>query len=172
MRMTVPDHGVWRKELYVTVIQHGMDDEEIRALIDPAVRDEIFDVVKEIHNAPYARFNGIETVSVSMDEVVTRMKVTDDKMNSIRFVHGAAVFAIADHTFAFAANLGKYRQIALSSSIIYHRPGIGDELTAVSSRVSETNSVSTYIVKVYCDGKHIATATSVGFKIKDRKLGA
>jgi len=33
--------------------------------------------------------------------------------------------------------------------------------------VSETNSVSTYDVKVYCDGRHIATATSIGFKLKD-----
>ncbi|MCL2786171.1 MAG: PaaI family thioesterase [Methanomassiliicoccaceae archaeon] len=144
-----------------------MNDDEIRAIIDPQVRDELFDVVKEIHNAPYARLNGIETVSVSKDEIRTRMKLIDNKMNSVERAHGAAVFALADHTFALAANLGEYRQTALSVSIIYHRPGIGNELTAVSSMVSETNSVSTYDVKVYCDGRHIATATSIGFKLKD-----
>jgi acyl-CoA thioesterase len=144
-----------------------MDDDEMRALIDPQVCDELFDVVKEIHNAPYARLNDIDTVSVSKDEIRTRMMLTGDKMNSVGRAHGAAIFALADHTFALAANLGEYRQTALSVSIIYHRPGIGRELTAVSSRVSETNSVSTYDVKVYCDGKHIATATSIGFKLKE-----
>lgn len=146
-----------------------MNDDEIRALIEPSVRDELFDVVKEIHNAPYARVNNIETISVSREEIRTRMMLTEDKMNSVGRAHGAAVFALADHTFAFAANLGKERQTALSVSIIYHRPGIGKELTAVSAKVSETNSLSTYDVRVYCDGKHIATATSIGFKQKDKK---
>ena len=148
-------------------VQQNMDDGEIRALIEETSRDELFDVVKEIHNAPYARLNGIETVSVSKEKVVTKMILTPDKLNSVGRAHGAAIFAIADHTFAFAANLGE-RQTALSVNIIYHRPGIGKELTAISSKISETNSVSVYDVKVYCDGKHIATASSIGFKVKDQ----
>ena len=146
-----------------------MNDEDILNSIDEAVRGELFDVVKEIHNAPYARLNDIDVVSVSKDKVTVRMALSGDKKNSIGYAHGAAIFMIADQAFAFAANLGQKRQIALSSSITYHRPGIGNELTAVSERISETNSVSTYIVKIYCDGKHIATATSVGFKIELRK---
>ena len=145
-----------------------MNDNDIRNSIEPELRDELFEIVKKVQSAPYARHNGICVDSVNMNEVRTRMPLDESKMNSIGFAHGAAVFAIADHTFGFAANLRNESQIVLSSNIVYHRPGVGKELTAVSSRVSDTNSVSTYEIKIYCDGKHIATATFIGFKMKDR----
>ena len=146
-----------------------MDDNEIRNAIDPSLRDKIFDVIKAVHHAPYSRLNDIDLVSITPDEVKCKMAVTDDKMNSIGVVHGAAIFAIADCAFAFAANLHGEKQTALSGNIVYHRPGVGKELVATTSKVSDTNSVSTYHVTVYCDGRHIATATFVGFKLKDRK---
>ncbi|MCL2608107.1 MAG: PaaI family thioesterase [Methanomassiliicoccaceae archaeon] len=145
-----------------------MNDDDIRNSIEPELRDELFEIVKLVQSAPYARSNGICVVSVKRNEVRTRMPLDESKMNSIGFAHGAAVFAIADHTFAFAANLQGEAQIVLSSNIVYHRPGTGKELTAVSLRVSDTNTVSTYDIKIYCDGKHIATAAFIGFKMKDR----
>ena len=145
-----------------------MNDEEIRNSIDVSLRNELFEKVREIHNAPYARLNGIDIISIKQDEVCTKMSL-EGKINSIGFAHGAATFAIADHTFAFASNLWSERQTALSCNIVYHRPGIGKELTAVSSKISETRSVSVYSIAVHCDGKHIATATCIGFKIKDKK---
>ncbi|MCL1904936.1 MAG: hotdog fold thioesterase [Methanomassiliicoccaceae archaeon] len=145
-----------------------MDDDEIRGTMDPALSDDHFENVKGIHSAPFSRANGIDVVSVKEDEVITKMSLTDDKKNSLGLAHGAVVFAVADDAFAVAANL-KEEQIALSCSIVYHKPGVGNELTAVASKLNETNSVSTYSVKVYCDGKHIATATFIGFKTRNRK---
>ena len=145
-----------------------MNDDDIRNSIEPELRDELFEIVKKVQSAPYARYNDIHVVSVKMDEVRTKMCLDESKMNSIGFAHGAAVFAIADHTFGFAANLRNESQIVLSSNIVYHRPCFGKELTAVSSRISDTNTVSTYEIKIYCDSKHIATATFIGFKMKDR----
>ena len=144
-----------------------MNDDEIRDSIDASLRDRVFEKVKEIYGAQYTAFNGIRIVSITKDETRLSMSL-DNKLNSLLFAHGGAVYTIADNAFAFAANIGDDLQIALSGSIIYHRPGTGKELTAVTSMVSDTNSVSTYNVKVYCDGKHIATATFTGFKIKDR----
>jgi len=145
-----------------------MNDDEIRKCIDVSIRDKVFENVKEIYNAQYTLFNGIRIVSIKEDEVRLKMPV-DGKRNSIGFAHGGAVFTIADNAFAFAVNLTEERQVALSGHIVYHRPGVGKELLAVTSKVSDTNSVSTYDVKVYCDGKHIATATFIGFKVKDKK---
>jgi len=144
-----------------------MDDDEIRECIDVSLRDELFERVKMIYSAQYTQFNGISIISISDDEVRLRMPV-EGKRNSLGFVHGGAVFTLADNAFAFAANIRGDAQIALSGNIVYHRPGLGKELTAVTSKVSDTNSVSTYIVKVYCDEKHIATSTFIGFKVKDR----
>jgi len=145
-----------------------MDDDEIRGTMDPALRDSYFENVKGIHSAPFSRSNDIDVVSVNENEVITKMPLTDDKKNSLGLAHGAVVFAVADDAFAVAANL-KEEQIALSGSIVFHRPGVGKELTAVAVKVSETNSLSTYDVKVYCGEKHIATATFIGFKTKSRK---
>ncbi|MDR2866517.1 MAG: PaaI family thioesterase [Methanomassiliicoccaceae archaeon] len=146
-----------------------MNDDEIRNVMDPSLPDHIFEVIKSVHNAPYSRLNKVDPISIRPDEVWCRMPLDESTLNSIGLTHGAAIFALADCTFAFAANLHGEKQIALSGSIIYHRPGVGNELTACTSKISDTNSVSTYEVRVYCGGKHIATATFVGFKLKDKK---
>jgi acyl-CoA thioesterase len=144
-----------------------MDDREISDAIDPPLRSQLFEKVKNIYGAPFSLLLGIDIISIKMDEIRLRMSL-DRKMNSVGFAHGGSIFAIADQTFAYACNLCNEDQIALSSNIVYHKPGFGKELTTVSSRVSETNSVSTYSIMIYCDGKHIATATFVGFKVKGR----
>ena len=145
-----------------------MNDDEIRNSIDVSIRSEVFERVKSIYHAQYTLFNGIRIVSITKDEVKLKMPLTD-KYNSLMFAHGGATYTIADNAFAFAANIGEDVQIALSGNIVYHRPGAGKELVAVTSKISDTNSVSTYSVKVYCDEKHIATAMFTGFKIKDKK---
>jgi acyl-CoA thioesterase len=145
-----------------------MNDEEIRETIDVSLREKLFEKMKWMYNAQYTKFNDITIISISADEVRLKMPLCD-KMNSLDFAHGGAVYTIADNAFGFAANMGDVNQIALSGSIIYHRPGQGKELVAVTSKVSDTNSVSTYNVKVYCDDKHIATATFIGFKLRDRR---
>jgi len=143
-----------------------MSDDEIRGSIDVSIRNEVFERVRSIYHAQYTIFNGIRIVSITKDETKLRMPLTD-KYNSLMFAHGGATYTVADNAFAFAANLYE-KQIALSGNIVYHRPGTGKELVAVTSKVSDTNSVSTYSVKVYCDEKHIATAMFTGFKIKDK----
>ncbi|MCL2143707.1 MAG: PaaI family thioesterase [Methanomassiliicoccaceae archaeon] len=145
-----------------------MNDNEIRDCIDVSIRDEVFESVRSIYHAQYTQLNEIEIISVKEDEVRIKMPLKG-KLNSIGFAHGGAVFTVADNAFAFAANLRNEKQIALSGNIVYHRPGAGDELIAVTEKISDTNSVSTYSVKVYCNNKHIATAMFTGFKIKDRK---
>ncbi|MDR0791594.1 MAG: hotdog fold thioesterase [Methanomassiliicoccaceae archaeon] len=142
-----------------------MNDDEIRNAIDASLRDRLFERVRGIYNAQYTRFNDITILSISENEVRIRMPL-DNKMNSLGFAHGGAIYTVADNAFAFAANMGDTVQIALSGSIIYHKPGQGKELVAVTSKISDTNSVSTYSVKVYCADKHIATATFIGFKVK------
>ena len=146
-----------------------MHEENVRDRTDASLRERFLDRFTAIQNAPYALFNDITLVSASKEEIRTRMPVTSDKMNSLGFVHGAAIFAIADCTFAYAANLSDDIQIAISASILYHKPGVGKELTASSTPVSETNSLSAHNVRIFCDGKHIATAVFSGFKMKDRK---
>ncbi|MDR0335033.1 MAG: PaaI family thioesterase [Methanomassiliicoccaceae archaeon] len=144
-----------------------MRDDEIRDAIDVSIRDEVFENVRSIYHAQYTIFNEIRIDSITRDEVRCSMPMTN-KYNSLMFAHGGATYTVADNAFAFAANLFE-KQIALQGNIVYHRPGTGKKLVAVTSKVSETNSVSTYNVKVYSDEKHIATATFIGFKIKDRK---
>ncbi|MDR0198760.1 MAG: hotdog fold thioesterase [Methanomassiliicoccaceae archaeon] len=148
-----------------------MNDDEIRNAIDVSLRDQIFQRVKDLYHAQYTVFNDIRIVSITKDEVCLKMSL-ENKLNSLGFAHGGAVYTIADNAFAFAANMLPEVQMALSGNIVYHRPGAGKELVAVVTKVTETNSVSTYTAKVYCDEKHIATALFVGFKIKDNKITA
>jgi acyl-CoA thioesterase len=79
-------------------------------------------------------------------------------------VHGGAIFSLADHAFAIAANAGSTDRVAVSIHIQFIAPAHG-YLTAISEIVGESGRYSTYRIMVYekdravaqCDGVAIRT---------------
>ncbi|MFA6710449.1 MAG: PaaI family thioesterase [Candidatus Methanomethylophilaceae archaeon] len=141
-----------------------MEDADFLAVMSPDIRCYL-DRVKELYNAPYARANGIEMVSLSGDEIRLAMEIKPGDINSIGFCHGGATYGLTDHTLAFASNL-KEDAVGQNCNIIYHRPAKSGRLESVSKRISNTKSISVFEICVYCEGKHISTAICTTFKIK------
>ena len=122
------------------------------------------DRLMEMYKAPFARMMGIEVVSVSPDEVVCSMELRPEMLNSMGRGHGAAVYALIDHTFAIAANLVR-DCTGQSSSISYFRPASGP-LTAVCRPINRSRSLEVFDVRAYDEGgKLVAAATCTAFVI-------
>jgi uncharacterized domain 1 len=139
-----------------------MDDSYFLDRMDKDVHGQL-DSVRGIYLAPMSRENDIEIISVSKDSVRTSMELKEKHMNGNRVAHGAATFILIDDTFAFASNLFE-PAVGVNVSVSYHRPAVGGTLEAVSQLISETRSLSVFDIKVYCSGKHIATAVCTAFK--------
>ena len=135
------------------------------AVIDPSLSDYM-DRIEEMYNAPFVREIGIELVSMDDREVRTRIELRPELMNSHGIGHGGVVYALADHTFAFASNI---RQDATgqSATISYFRPATGKHLNAVSTLVNDSRSLGVYKVDVFNDaGKLVASGMFTSFKIR------
>lgn len=135
------------------------------AKIDPEL-NEYLPRIEEMYNAPFVRHIGIELVSMSLDEVRTRLELRPELLNSHGIGHGGVIYTLADHTFAFASNI-LCDATGQSSNISYFRPASGKYLEAVSRRINDSRSLGTYEVSVYSDsGKLVANGTFTAFKIR------
>ena len=135
------------------------------AKIDPSLSDYM-PRIEEMYNAPFVRYLGIELVSMTADEVRTRLELRPELLNSHGIGHGGTVYTLADHTFAFASNITQ-DATGHSSNITYFRPATGRYLEAVSRRINASKSFGTYEVCVYSDaGKLVASGTFTAFNIR------
>ena len=146
-----------------------MDRDEVLSRMDENLRPHIDDVMR-MYEAPFARFLGLEIVSVSMDRVECSMEIVPELMNSMGRGHGGAVYSLMDHTFAIACNIG--RQCTGQSSVVtYFRPASG-LITAVCVPINRSRSLEVYEVRAYSEeGKLVASAQCTAFVLGRDRFG-
>ena len=139
--------------------------DEIRSRItDPEIDPER---VMTMYRAPFARMLGIELVSVGKEGAICTMELLPEHLNSMGRGHGAAVYALMDHAFAFASNA--YADgTGQSTEVKFYRPALG-KLTAVASPVNKSRSLEVYDVRVTSEeGKLVASAVCTAFMLRKR----
>jgi acyl-CoA thioesterase len=114
------------------------------------------------NSCAYARLMGMEIVEVWEEGARVTMNATG-MTNAMGVAHGGAVFALADQAFGIAANLGNQVQVAISAHINYLAPANG-MLEAVAHRRAETEKNSLYEIRIYEEGRLIATFEGVAWK--------
>ena len=112
---------------------------------------------------PFARRLGMRVTAIEDDRVRVSMP-TAGMENGHGTTHGGAIFALADHAFGIAGNLGGEDQIGLSAYVQYLSVPAGETLEAVARKVSETERTSLYAVEVYSGDRMVASFEGVGFK--------
>ncbi|MDY0293838.1 MAG: PaaI family thioesterase [Candidatus Methanomethylophilaceae archaeon] len=140
-----------------------MEEEEILGRVDPGLL-RYRDIILELYGAPFARANGIEIESITKEHVRLSMEMRPDHLNSNGVGHGGAVFALVDHAFGFAGNVCGCRSVGYSCNIVYHRPAVSDRLVCESSIINESRSFNVFDIRVYGDGKLVASCVCTGFK--------
>ncbi len=138
-----------------------MDRKDLEAIVDKDVMDCI-ERIWSMYNAPFARMMGIEPMKIGMDATVCRMEIKPDFMNSMDRGHGAAVYALIDHTFAFATNITR-DCTGIETNVSYLRPAKG-MLTATAKPINRSRSLEHFSVEVIdSNGKLVASATCISF---------
>lgn len=140
-----------------------MDIDGLKSVVDEKCTEHL-DRIWSMYNAPFARFMGIEPVMIGPEETVCRMELRDEFYNSMDRGHGAAIYALIDHTFAFATNIVR-DCTGIETNVSYLRPAKGT-LTAKATPINRSRSFEHYSVEVRDESDNlIASATCISYVI-------
>lgn len=113
----------------------------------------------------YASGLGIELVSVSDDEIVVGLDVTDAHSNFLGVGHGGMVFSLADCAFSLASNSAGEDAVAIDTHLVLtaaSRPG--DRLQAAVRELTRGRTLGTYRAEVTRnDGRVVGLFTGTVF---------
>ncbi len=124
---------------------------------------------RKLMSSEFVVTTGIELESLSPESAVVSMPLKG-RRNSIETGHGGAIFTLADEAFALSSNLGNDVWVALSCNISYHRPALGDRITATSRQINSTRNHALYEVLIHDNDRHVATFQGLAVRLDpDRK---
>jgi acyl-CoA thioesterase len=117
--------------------------------------------VDAFNGCPYARMMGMVITGVWPGGARVVMS-PEGKENPHGVIHGGAIFSLADHAFAIAANQEEV-QVATSVYITYMVPATGT-LEAVAEFLGETDRTALYRVSVKSGDRLVASFEGVTFR--------
>lgn len=104
----------------------------------------------------FARFLTMTIESASPEYARVKMPVSDKYLNSMKVVHGGAIAALADFTFATAANMHKKDSVVtLSTAIEYIRAGKIGPLVGEAKARRLGGHILNYDVYIYDGNKRL-----------------
>ena len=120
------------------------------------------------HDA-FARHVGVELLEVGEGRARARMAVTENHMNGLGLVHGAAIFTLADLAFAAASNSHGNAAVAVNVSVNFVTGAKSGVLLAEAVEVSLNPKLATYDVRVTTqEGTLLASFTGMVYRKKER----
>ncbi len=136
---------------------------ELRERLDGALRD-----------IGFGHLVGIEVLDWEPGRARTRLVPGPEQTNVHGFVHGGALFAVADTAFEVACNSYGRVCVGLDVSVHYAAPAEpGEPLTAEARELTRSRRVASYAVEVTGeDGAARCTVQAVAFRTERWHLGA
>jgi acyl-CoA thioesterase len=111
---------------------------------------------------------GIEIVEFGNGNARTRMTVRDMHLNGLDIVHGAAIFALADFTFAVASNSHGTVAVAIHTDLSFVKAIKSGTLYADAKEMSLSPKISTYDILVTDDtGATVGIFHGMAYRKKD-----
>ena len=114
----------------------------------------------------FAMNNDMSLEALTDDGAVCSMKVTERHQNAEGGLMGGAILALADFTFAAAANNAHHPTVAQQVSLNFLNPSKGKKLVSTASCLKSGRTSCVYVISIKDDlGKDIAQAMFTGFKL-------
>ena len=114
----------------------------------------------------FAVCNGMSLEALTEDGAVCAMDITERHRNAEGGLMGGAILALADFTFAAAANNAHRPTVAQQVSLNFLNASRGTRLISEASCLKSGRTSCVYVVRIKDDlGKEIAQATFTGFKL-------
>ena len=114
----------------------------------------------------FAMDNKMTLQALTEDGAVCAMQVTERHQNAEGGLMGGAILALADFTFAAAANNAHHPTVAQQVSLNFLNASKGKKLVAAASCLKSGRTSCVYVISIKDDlGRDIAQAMFTGFKL-------
>jgi acyl-CoA thioesterase len=135
-----------------------LDEEDVYA----KHREEI---LAHVENDPFAKSLGIRLTKFGAGLAEASIKVQGHMVNAHGSVHGAIIYALADHAFSVACNSYGKTSVGLSTTIQFIASAEpGDTITARATEVKRNFRTAFYRIDVYRETDFIATMDAVSYR--------
>ncbi len=122
-------------------------------------------ILAHISNDPYARSLGIQLTQVDAGFAEATLEIKNHMLNAHGTVHGAVIYALADHVFSVACNTYGKTSVGVSTTIQFVEAAeLGDQIMARASEVKRTHRTGFYRIDVYHRQNLIATMDAVCYR--------
>ena len=106
------------------------------------------EIEKKLRKDGYAALLGVELLSVGEGTARVRMTVEDRHRNFLGYVHGGAIFSLADQAFAAASNSHNRQSLAINMAVSFLAAARGPVLYAEAVEESLNPKLATYTMRV------------------------
>jgi acyl-CoA thioesterase len=124
--------------------------------------EQIYNLVK---NDPYAQSLGIKLTKFEAGFAEAMLEVQDHMVNAHGTVHGAVLYALADHAFSVACNAYGKTSVGLSTTIQFIEAAKpGDRIAAVATEIRRNFRTGFYRIEIFHEQSVIATMEAVSYR--------
>ncbi|MBC7189405.1 PaaI family thioesterase [Candidatus Aerophobetes bacterium] len=110
---------------------------------------ETIKIEEKLQKDPYAEYLGIKLEEVKEGYARASLKIKEEFLNFSGYVHGGAIFSLADQAFAAASNSRGELALAIQMNICYVKaPSVGDILHAEAKEEHLGGKIALYHIKV------------------------
>jgi acyl-CoA thioesterase len=122
-------------------------------------------IYKQVKNDPYAKALGIQLIKFEAGFAEASLEVQDHMVNAYGTVHGAVIYALADHAFSVACNAYGKTSVGLSTTIQFIEAAKpGDKIVARATEVRRNFRTGFYRIEIFHEQSLIATMEAVSYR--------
>jgi acyl-CoA thioesterase len=122
-------------------------------------------IYKQVKNDPYAQSLGIQLTKFEAGFAEAILEVQDHMVNAYGTVHGAVIYALADHAFSVACNAYGKSSVGLSTTIQFIEAAKpGDRMVARATEVRRNFRTGFYRIEIFHEQNLIATMEAVSYR--------
>ncbi|MGE7904727.1 PaaI family thioesterase [Peribacillus sp. NPDC094092] len=120
---------------------------------------------EQVKNDPYAKSLGIQLTKFEAGTAEATLEVQRHMVNAYGTVHGAVIYAIADHAFSVACNAYGKTSLGLSTTIQFIESAKpGDKIVARATEIKRNYRTGFYRIDVFHGENLIATMEAVSYR--------
>lgn len=122
-------------------------------------------IYKKVKNDPYAKVLGIQLTIFKAGLAEAMLEVQNHMVNAYGTVHGAVIYALADHAFSAACNAYGKTSLGVNTTIQFMESAKpGDKLLARATEVKRNYRTGFYRIEVFHEENLIATMEAMSYR--------
>ncbi|WP_264740651.1 PaaI family thioesterase [Cytobacillus firmus] len=122
-------------------------------------------IYEQVKNDPYAQSLGIQLTKFEAGFAEAMLEIQSHMVNAYGTVHGAVIYALADHAFSAACNAYGKTSVGLSTTIQFIEAAKpGERIVARATEVRRNFRTGFYRIEILHEENLIATMEAVSYR--------